>query len=315
MHKAISIILSSVFALGLPGAERKGAVATAQESARNPGAKAAGSARQESLSEAGATSTSPLALPFKRSWQYLTESASSILPTLDEARIYLPLVGGRAVCLDRDTGSLLWTSEPGGLISAPIAVGESSVYIASRRIAEDGSEAGASLRAVDKGTGLTLWVRDYERRFTSSLALGKDRIYVGSADGSLYALAASSGEPVWKFPTQDVVRGRALVTEGAIYFGSDDGALYSIKPEDAKLLWRVQTGGKIIGRPAIDGPVLYFGSGDGYAYSVDALTGKLRWRSRTGAAIEAAPVVVADRVLVASFDNFIYALAKASGDR
>src|SRR5207244_19718 len=109
--------------------------------------KAGHEAEQESRPEAGAASTSPLALPFKRAWQYLTDSASTLAPTLDDKYIYLPIAGGRVICLDRQSGSLLWTSEPGGIVSAPVAVGETSVYIATLKIADDGTEHGASTDA------------------------------------------------------------------------------------------------------------------------------------------------------------------------
>lgn len=272
-------------------------------------------AAEELTAEAGATSTSRLALPFKRAWHYLTDSASTIPASIDDARIYLPLAGGRVLCLDRETGTLLWTGEPGGIISAPVAVAESSVYIATSKFSDDGSEVGGSLRAVDKATGLTVWVRDYVRPLSSPLAQGAGRIYAGSADGSFYALEAGNGEVVWKVETQDVVRGCALVTDRAIYFGSDDGALRAVDIAGGKLMWKFQTSGKVVAQPAVDDHAVYFGSADGYVYAVDNLTGKLRWRSRTGAAVEASPVIAGDRVLVASFDNFVYALARSNGDR
>jgi outer membrane protein assembly factor BamB len=270
---------------------------------------------QESLAEGGATSTSSLALPFKRAWQYLTDETSTLAPSIDDARIYLALAGGRVVCLDRETGSLHWTSEPGGIISAPVAVGDNWVFIATRKLADDGSEAGGSLRAVDKATGLTRWVKDYERPLVSPLELKTTRIYAGSADGSFYALQASNGDVIWKVETQGIVHSRALVTDHAIYFGGDDGALRAVEPAKGEIIWKHQASGKVVGRPAIDERSVYFGAGDGYLYSVDVLTGRLRWRSRTGAAIEAAPVLVGERVLVASFDNFVYALSRSTGDR
>jgi outer membrane protein assembly factor BamB len=269
----------------------------------------------DQLAEPGAVSTSPLALPFKRVWQHLTEDATTLPPTLDGARIYLPLTGGRVFCLDRDTGTLLWSAEPGGLISAPIAISDNVIYVITRKLADDGSEAGASLLAVDKTTGLTAWVKDYPRAFTSALTIHQGRLYIGAADGAFYALDARNGDVIWKVATQDVVRGQARVIAEAIAFGSDDGALRVVKAQNGELLWKLQTGGKITGQPANDERALYFGSGDGFVYAVDQTTGKLRWRSRTGAAIEAPPVIVGDRVLVASFDNFIYALSRANGDR
>jgi outer membrane protein assembly factor BamB len=266
-------------------------------------------------SEPRAVSTSPLALPFKRSWQYLTDSASSLPPTIDGDRIYLPLAGGRVVCLDRETGSLNWTSEPGGSITSSIVTGEKGLYIAVRKLGQDGADAGASLKAVDKQTGLTLWSHDYGRAFTSPLVISEGRIYAGSADGSFYALSAESGDLIWKVATQDVVRGRALVNGQVIYFGSDDGAVRAVEISGGGVLWRFQTGGKVTGRPATDDRTLYFGSGDGYLYAVDLATRKLKWRARTGAAIEASIVIDGDRVLAASFDNFIYSLDRQSGNR
>jgi outer membrane protein assembly factor BamB len=315
MRISTLIIFTSAFILAHSGSTPQVLAQTAKTPSGSGAKQTGGQTISQPRAEAGATSTSKLALPFKRSWQHLTGNAVTLSPTLDSARIYLPLAGGRVFCLDRQTGSLLWSSEPGGIISAPIVSGENAIYVVTRKIAEGGSEAGASLSALDKATGLTVWVRDYPRSFTSPLALDSERIYAGSADGSLYALSSTGGEVIWKVNTQDAVRGHALVTGRAVYFGSDDGALRVVDRERGQLIWKFQTGGKIVGRPTADEHSLYFGSGDGYLYSIDLATLKLRWRSRTGAAIEASPVIIGDRVLVASFDNFIYALSRANGDR
>ena len=262
-----------------------------------------------------ATSKSILAQPLKRSWQYLTDGAVALPPALDSSRVYLALAEGRIVCLETESGSLLWSSDPGGLISSPIAVGDNALYIATQKIAEDRSDAGASLRAVDKMTGLTLWARDYERAFTSPLVLKGDRIYIGSADGSFYALTSMTGDTVWKVQTQDVVRGCALATEGAVYFGCDDGALRGVDPKSGREVWKFQTGGRVVGKPCSDGRAIYFGSDDGFVYSVEVMAARLRWRARTGAAVEASPVMVGEHLIVGSFDNFVYCFARANGNR
>jgi len=315
--KALAIILLLSFLASAQSNPKSGsAPQTKQE--RKAQAKLDRAGRDEqpvAVAEAGATSTSRLALPFKRAWLYLTDEASTVPPASDASRIYLPLTGGRIVCLDREAGSLLWSSEPGGIIVSSIAVGTNSIFLATRKVTDDGTEEGGTLRALDKATGLTLWLKDYERPFTSPLDLAGDRIYAGSADGSLYALDSNNGGVIWTVETQGVVEGRALVTDNAIYFGSDDGALRAIERASGKVIWKHQASGKIVGRPASDEHAVYFGGGDGYVYSVDIATGKLRWRARTGAAIEASPVLTGDRVLVASFDNFVYALSRATGGR
>lgn len=270
--------------------------------------------QEERLTEGGAVSTSKLAWPFKKTWQYL-DDVTTLAPTVDEVRIYLPLADGRVICLERETGARVWMNEPGGQISAPIAVADQAVYIASRKLAEDGTDAGAAIRAVEKTTGLTLWARDYPRPFTSSLVISDKRLYAGNADGALYALSLENGEVIWKSPTQDAVRSSPLLFESVIYFGSDDGALRGVESENGYEVFKFQTKGRIRGTPTMDERCLYFGSSDGSAYAIDRLTGKLKWQARTGASVETSPVLVGDKLLVASFDNFIYAMAKTTGNK
>ena len=274
--------------------------------------------RADSVAEPGATSKSPLALPFKRSWEYLTSRMILIAPTVDGDRIYQPLQEGRVVCLDRQSGSLLWSIDSGGLISAPIAPARSDrgnvIFVVSEKLAQDGGSSGL-VRALDPATGVALWAHDYPRPFTSSIALGRGRIYLGSADGSLYAVSTTDGAIAWKVPTQGVVNAGALVTDKAIYFGSDDGALRALNPVNGQELWKYQTTGRIICLPATDDKHIYFGSADGCVYSLDPLDGRLKWKSRTGAAVDASPVIAGDRLIVGSLDNFIYAISLSTGDR
>lgn len=312
MQITVFVLVAAIF-LGASEAGFSTSLAAPQKARTKSKQRKAEKAKRDTLEKI--TSNSRLALPFKQLWQYLTERATTFAPVIDKDHVYIALTGGMVTCLDLKSGALVWTSELGGTITSPVAIGEKSVYVATRKLGEDGSEAGAAIRAMDKSTGLTLWARDYARPFASALTVDRDRIYAGSADGSFYALKSESGEVTWKAPTQDVVRGLPLVTDQIIYFGSDDGALRAVEKSSGKELWKLQTTGRIAGRAVIDSDNLYFGSGDGFAYSVKSDTGRLRWRSRTGAAIEASVTLVGDRLLVASFDNFIYAINPENGDR
>src|SRR5215831_54114 len=83
--------------------------------------------RTRSVAEGGAVTASKLGMPFKRLWQYLTEFATTLSPTLDQDRIYIPLRDGRVTSLERETGSLLWSTEPGGSLEGPVALGEKTL--------------------------------------------------------------------------------------------------------------------------------------------------------------------------------------------
>jgi len=273
------------------------------------------SSRDQKKAEPLAPSKSVFGLPFKRAWQHLTDSASRVAPTTDGSRVFLVLAGGRVICLNVQTGALIWSADPGGVITAPVEIAGEAAMIASRKIAAGGGDGGAALRAVERSTGLTLWARDYPRAFTSPLCVSDKTIYAGSADGSLYAISAQDGNVLWRSETQDVVRGKAHATATAIYFGSDDGYLRAVEPSNGILIWKLQTGGKVASCPISDDRFIYFGSGDGFAYAVNRTTGAIKWRSPTGAAIEASGVILNDRLLMVSFDNFVYCLSKSSGDR
>jgi outer membrane protein assembly factor BamB len=258
-------------------------------------------------------------MPFKRSWEYLTDSMILLPPTVNGDKIYQPLQEGRVVCLDRRSGSLLWSTDSGGRVTAPVAVSRSDgprvVLVASEMLVRDGTSSSGLLRSLDSTTGVALWVRDYPRPFKSPIVTGPGRIYIGSADGALYALSSVDGKVLWKLQTQGEVTASALVTAEAIYFGSDDGALRAVNPQNGAQVWKYQTTGRIVCLPVIDDKHIYFGSGDGCIYSLDLLDGRLRWKSRTGAAVEASPVLAGDKLVVGSMDNFLYVISRSSGDR
>src|SRR5215471_20731916 len=153
--------------------------------------------KSDAIAELGATSKSPLALPFKRAWEYLSDRMIVIAPTADGEKVYHPLQEGRVICLDRRSGALLWSSDSGGRVTAPVAIGRSRganvVLITSEKIDEGGGSSSGSLRAVDPTTGVALWARDFPRPFRSPMVTAKDRLFAGSTDGALYAISSVDG--------------------------------------------------------------------------------------------------------------------------
>ena len=312
MKRTLTIGLSLSLLLVLIPAAARG---TVQKQKRKTERSAKPDREQRYAGEAGAVSSSILAKPFKKTWEYLAEGPTPFQPAVAGDRIFLALLGGRVDCLKLGTGELLWTAEFGGSITSPLTVRDESLYVMTKRVTPEGSEAGASLRRLDPATGLTVWARDFERPFISPMLVQGGRIYAGSADGHLYALSATDGTPVWRLSTSGAVQGEATLDGTHIYFGSDDGAVRGADLETGKETWKFQTGGRVVGRPSLTAACIYFGSADGYVYCVDRKTVKERWRSRTGAAVESAVSLTARSLLVGSFDNFFYSISLSNGDR
>ncbi len=73
----------------------------------------------------------------------------------------------------------------------------------------------------------------------SGLIYGEDTVFVSSIDAHVvYALDASSGEVVWKYPVGGRVDSAPTLYKGCVYFGSRDGWVYCVRASDGELVWR-----------------------------------------------------------------------------
>jgi len=78
---------------------------------------------------------------------------------------------------------------------------------------------------------------DFDYAFQPVMAEGL--VYFGSsADDTVRALDAATGELVWRFTTGGPVRFAPAVARGKAYVASDDGFLYCLNPRTGELVWR-----------------------------------------------------------------------------
>ncbi|HYF66993.1 MAG TPA: PQQ-binding-like beta-propeller repeat protein [Ohtaekwangia sp.] len=189
--------------------------------------------------------------------------------------------------------------------------------------------------------GSPLWKLKTKGKIFSSPVMADDVLYVGSEDGFLYAINASTGTVKWKFKTRRAVHSTPSVYGNMVYFGSFDGHYYGVDIRTGKMKWRFKTGGEkwqggrgylglkpdtlmmddpweyFLSSPIvqeIDGiPVVFFGSSDSHVYAVDALDGKLAWKFKTGDIVHTTPAFDDDNLYIGSWDTFMYALNKRTG--
>jgi outer membrane protein assembly factor BamB len=126
-------------------------------------------------------------------------------PTIDGPRVYAQSVSGPLVCLQADSGKILWTLDllkefnaknlKWGLSASPLVDGD-NVYALP-------GAPGASTIAVDKKSGKVIWKSgDDLAAYATPVTVvvdGKKQLVVFSA-ASLVGLAADSGKELWRIP-------------------------------------------------------------------------------------------------------------------
>ncbi len=149
--------------------------------------------------------------------------------------------------------------------------------------------------------------------------------YIGSGDGNLYALDATTGAERWRFPAARAITSSPAVARGTVYVGSRDNRFFAVNAGTGKLKWKVTTGADAplawgfesgdlyTSSPAWADGLVVFGSGDGNVYAVDDGTGAVRWRFTTGGRVRSSPAISGGRVYVGSMDGTLYALNLEDG--
>ena len=102
------------------------------------------------------------------------------------------------------------------------------------------------------------------------------------------------------------------VLNGVLYVGSSDGSLYAMSASTGAILWTGSTGGEIDGSPAVQGKALYVGSEDGTLYAFPttcpspATSCSAIWSAPTGAPITTSPAVAYNEVYIGSNDGILH---------
>jgi outer membrane protein assembly factor BamB len=142
----------------------------------------------------------------------------------------------------------------------------------------------------------------------SSATVVNGVVYVGSYDGNVYALNATTGVKLWSFLTGDKVFSSPAVANGVVYVGSNDQNVYALNAATGAELWSYTTGYDVVSSPVVANGVVYIGSEDDSVYALSAATGAKLWSHHTGNQVFSSPTVANGVVYVGSGDGNMYAL-------
>lgn len=225
-------------------------------------------------------------------------------PAYHDGRVYYAGLGGYLVSVDAANGHVIWLRDlHAHLESSPLVVGR-TLYI--------GTDT-AKLLAVNIADGSVRWSFAAPGAIKSSPSYDQGRIFVADYQGSVYALDAANGKPVWRTNTTKVPPfgqggffSSPAIAFGHVYAARDDGTVFGFDEKTGKVSWSFPTGAFVYGSPAaaqVPGTPasVYIGSESGRFYALDAATGRPRWHYDVGGPVPGTATVIGHTVYTSSF--------------
>ncbi len=149
-------------------------------------------------------------------------------------------------------------------------------------------------------------------------------VYVGSRDGSVVAINASTQELQWQWPSdtktiRSLIYTTPIVHGNLVYIGTYSGKIYALSVAESADIWVRPTEGyigAIVANPVIANGTIYVTSSDGMVYALDITrSGVQKWKSdRLADKLWTSPAIAGDVVYVSTYNGCIYALSTGTGE-
>jgi outer membrane protein assembly factor BamB len=142
-----------------------------------------------------------------------------------------------------------------GYLNSPLVVG-SLVIVPSSGTVHDTSDAADGVYALDLASGDVLWHAKTDND-ANGAAIAGDRVVVTADDGTVRALALSTGRELWKASQSAQVYTHPLLMGDEVVVGDESGVVRALDLKTGGLKWRFASKGAIRGDLASDGSLIY----------------------------------------------------------
>lgn len=164
--------------------------------------------------------------------------------------------------LDVETGTPRWETGVEGIPRAP-AVVDDTVYVPTEK----------RVYALDAETGAERWSTPIPSPARSMPAVDGEYVCVGTKDGRLLVLDATTGERLWERTVNDDtdylgVWSSPTIAGDAVYVGTEDGHLLALYLHTGEELWRFQTEAAVSSNPSVVDGVVYVADDAGIVYAL-----------------------------------------------
>src|SRR4030066_564276 len=152
-------------------------------------------------------------------------------------------------------------------------------------------------------TNNLLWRFRTQDVIDSSPAVVDDIVYIGSRDGKIYALNATTGDEIWSYKTGNwFFFDSPAVADGKVFIGSGDQRVYSFDAKNGTVLWKFKMGWENASSPAVVDGIVFIGGPDKYIYALNETTGELVRKYGTDSFVTSPPAVVHGKVFIGGWD-------------
>ena len=153
-----------------------------------------------------------------------------------------------------------------------------------------------------------VWKFETEDELRGSPKVSRDTVFFGSYDKKLYALNSKTGNIVWEYITEGGIVSRPLIEDNVVYFGSEDNRLFAVSTRSGRLLWAYETGSPVRSSPRIAEGHIFFGSDDAHLHAVNLATTRMAWKTKVSGAVRSSPVISDGHVFFGSEGSEFYCL-------
>ena len=156
--------------------------------------------------------------PYTLQWKHFTRTPATAL-ALGDSLIYAGEGEGLVTALRQQDGAQVWQRRGYGPLRRPLVLAGGQVLVA---------DVWGRVELLEASAGAPLWSAQRQGWGEAGAVVEAGRCFLGSADGWLYALAATDGSEAWRLYTGDSLPSRPWASQGQLYTAARSGQLLSL---------------------------------------------------------------------------------------
>jgi len=240
-------------------------------------------------------------------WDYSTGDSymKDSSPAVYDGNVYFTQQSNNVIiCLDANTGSLVWEKPVEGRPAKSLTIANGRIYFGANT---------DKIYCWVAANGNFIWEYTTGGNVNSIPAVNNNQVYVGSVDGYMYCLNADNGTEIWSFDTGNVVNSGPSVANGFVYFGSYSNYIYCLAEDTGTLVWSYNADDRVSSSPAIAYDKIYVTSSI-TLYCFNSTSGDFIWSYTPNIGIPASPAVADGKVYIGDCDYYFFCFNANTGN-